>query len=53
MKSTTYIAKITAEKNEKFCLRGEINLLARLLASCELRNFLREFTENCFEVFDQ
>ena len=28
-------------------------LLARLLASCQLRNFLREFTEICFAVFDQ
>ena len=35
------------------CLRGEIHLLTRLLASCQLRNFPREFTEKCFAVFDQ
>ena len=38
---------------KSICLRGEIHLLALLLASCQLRNFPREFTEKCFAVFDQ
>ena len=62
MKSATYIAEITNQKNEKarkgfspqanICLRREIHLFACLLASCQLSNFLREFTEKCFDVFD-
>ena len=28
-------------------------LLVRMLASCQIRHFLREFTENCFAIFDQ
>ena len=35
------------------CLRGEIHLLACLFALCQLRNFLHEFTEKSFAVFDQ
>ena len=38
---------------KSICLRGEIHLLALLLASCQLRNFPREFTEKCFALFDQ
>ena len=55
MKSTTYFAEITTQKAEKY-LREETRihyLLAHLLASSELRNFLCEFTENCFAIFDQ
>ena len=33
MKSITYIIEITNQKKERFCLRGEIHLLAYLLAS--------------------
>ena len=32
---------------------GVIQLLGRLLASCQLRSFPRVFTEKCFAVFDQ
>ena len=59
MKSTTYIAKITTQKNEKYLLEREENQnplacsSARLLTSCQLRNFPLEFTEKCFAVFDQ
>ena len=55
MKSTTYIAEITNQKNEKYLSEGRNPLacLPRLLALCQLRNFLREFTEKCFAVFDQ
>ena len=35
------------------CLRGEIHLLACLFALFQLRNFLHEFTEKTFAVFDQ
>ena len=56
MKSSTYIAEITNQKNKKNLYVGR-NPVAwsppRLLASCELRNFSREFTEKCFAVFDQ
>ena len=51
MKSTTYIFEITNKKIEKY-LRGKIHLLACLLATRQLKNFLHEFTE-CFAVFDQ
>ena len=34
-------------------LREEIQLLVCLLASCQVRNFLCEFAEKCFAVFDQ
>ena len=51
MKSTTYIVEITTQKNEKYLSEERNPLLARLLASCQLRNFLREFTEKCFAVF--
>ena len=58
MKSTTYFAKIATQRLKSFCLREENqNPLAcspvSLLASCQLRNFLGEFTEKCFVVFDQ
>ena len=56
MKSTTYIAEITNQKNEKYLSKGRNQpacLPPHLLASCQLRNFLREFTEKCFAVFDQ
>ena len=56
MKSTTYIAEITNQKNEKY-LYVERNPVAwlplRLLASCQLRKFPRVFTEKCFVIFDQ
>ena len=55
MKSATYIVEMTSQKNEKYRYLGEIQLLGRLLASlssCQLRNFLRVFTEKCFAVFD-
>ena len=55
MKSTTSFTEITNPKAEKYLFeRGKLDpLLARLLTSCQLRNFLHEFTENCFAVFDQ
>ena len=56
MKGTTHIVEITTQQNEKYLSEGR-NLLtcspACLLASCQLRNFPREFTEKCFAVFDQ
>ena len=56
MKSTTYIVEITNQKNEKYLYVGR-NPVAwsppRLLASCQLRNFLHVFTEKCFAVFDR
>ena len=56
MKSTTYTIEMTPQKNEKY-LSEEINPLACspacLLTSCQLRNFLCEFTEKCFAIFDQ
>ena len=56
MKSTTYIVEITNQKNEKYLSKGRNPLTCsptRLLASCQLRNFLPEFTEKCFAIFDQ
>ena len=57
MKSTTYIAETTTQKNEKYLSEGSNPLAcspARPLASCQLRHFpAREFTEMCFVVFDQ
>ena len=58
MKNTTYIAEITSEKNKEWQVSawGEKStcLLTRsLFASCELRNFPREFTQKCFAVFNQ
>ena len=55
-KSTTYIVEITAQNNEKYLSEGRNPLAcspAHLLASCQLRNFPREFTEKCLTVFDQ
>ena len=56
MKSTTYIAEITKQKNEKYLPKGRNPLAClppHLLASCQPRNFPCEFTEKCFAVFDQ
>ena len=56
MKSATYIVEITNQKNETYLPMGRNPLAclpARLLVPCELRNFLREFTEKCFVVFGQ
>ena len=56
MRSTTYIAEITDQKNEKYLSEGRNPLAClppRLVASCQLRHFPREFTEKCFAVFDQ
>ena len=56
MKSTTYIVEITNQKNEKYLSEGRNPLAClspRLLVSCQLRNFPREFTEKCFAIFDQ
>ena len=56
MKSTTYTVEITNQKNEKYLSKERnpfVCLPRRLLASCQLRNFPREFTEKCFVVFDQ
>ena len=56
MKSTAYIVEITNQKYEKYLSEGRNPLSflpPRLLASCQLRNFPREFTEKCFAVFDQ
>ena len=54
MKSTTCIIEITNQKNEKYQYVGR-NPVAwlppHLLASCQLRNVLRVFTEKCFAVF--
>ena len=50
MKSKTFIVGITNQKNEK-CLHVGRNPVVwsppRLLASCQLRNFPRKFTEKC------
>ena len=57
MKNATYIIEITTQKNEKYLSDGGRNPLACLpaclLTSCQLRNFLCEFTEKCFAIFDQ
>ena len=56
MKSTTYIVEITTQKTEKYLSEGKktrIHLFPCLLASCQLRTFPREVTENCFAVFNQ
>ena len=56
MNCTTYILEITNQKNEKYLSEGRNPLAClppRLLASCQLRNFPREFTEKCFDVFNQ
>ena len=55
MKSTTYIAEINNQKNEKYLSEGRNPLACsppHLLASCQLRNIPHEFTEKCFAVFD-
>ena len=53
MKSTTYITEITAQKNKKYLFEGRKLGFTCLLASYQLKSFLREFTEKCFAVFDQ
>ena len=60
MKSTTYMVEITTQKNEKYLSEGRnplaclaTRLAARFLASCQLRNFLLEFTEKCFAILEQ
>ena len=56
MKSTIYIVEITNQKNEKYLYVWRNPVVCsppRLLASCQLRNFPRVFTEKCFAVFDQ
>ena len=56
MKSTTSIVEITNQKNGKYLSEGRNPLAClppRLLASCQLRHFPREFTEKCFAIFDQ
>ena len=56
MKSTTHIVEITNQKNEKYlCVRRNpvACLPSRLLASCQLSNFLREFIEKSFAVLNQ
>ena len=56
MKSTTHIVEITNQKNEKYLSAGRnpvACLPSRLLASCQPRNFPREFTEKHFAVLDQ
>ena len=60
MKSTTYMVEITTQKNEKYLSEGRnplaclaVRLAARFLASCQLKNFLLEFTEKCFAVLVQ
>ena len=53
MKNTTYILEITTQKYEKYLSEGRNPLAclpARLITSCQLRNFLREFTEKSFAV---
>ena len=53
MKKTTYIAEITNQKNEKYLSEGRNPLACWppcLLASCQLRNFPREFTEKCLAI---
>ena len=56
MKTTTYIAEMTTQKNEKYLseVRNPLACLpARLLTLCQVRNFQCEFTEKCFAIFDQ
>ena len=53
MKSTTYIVELTNQKNENYLSEGRSPLASLppcLLASCQLRNLPREFTEKCFAV---
>ena len=53
MKSTTYFTELTNQKAEKYLSRRKKIESTCLLASCQLSDFPREFTENCFAVFDQ
>ena len=56
MKSTTCIVEITTQKKEKYLSEGRnppAYSSVHLLTLCQLRNFPREFTENCFAVFDE
>ena len=48
------IVEITTQKKEKYLSEGRNRLACLpdyLLASCQLRNFPREFTEKCFLRF--
>ena len=49
MKSTAYIDEIINQKDDKYLSVGR----NCLVASCQLRNFLRRCTEKCFAIFDQ
>ena len=54
MKSTTYIAEITVQKNEKYLYEGRNTLAylpAHLMSTKKFSAF--EFTEKCFTVFGQ
>ena len=56
MKSTTYIAEITNQKNEKYLSERRDPLAClppRLPTLFQLRNFPCEFSEKCFAVFNQ
>ena len=51
MENTTYILEITTQKYEKYLSEGRNPLAclpARLITSCQLWNFLREFSEKSF-----
>ena len=53
MKNTIYILEITTQKYEKYLSQRRNPLAclpACLITSCQLRNFLREFSEKCFAV---
>ena len=53
MKSPTYIAEITTQKNEKYLSEGRNPLACShvcQLTSCQLRNFPHECTEKCFAI---
>ena len=55
MKNTTYFVEITSQKAEVSVWerKTRIHFLDGLFATCQLRNFPCEFTENCFAAFDQ
>ena len=54
MKSTTYFVKTEIYLSEGKKLGPTVACLpACLLTLCQLRNFLHEFNEKCFAIFDQ
>ena len=55
MKSTTYIVKITKEKNERYLYvgRNPVTWSSPHLLAFSTKNFPRVFIEKCFAVFDQ